>query len=196
MWVCGYGSPIWNPGFELAGQRRGTSRGWHRRSFVEQRRWRGTPERPGLMLALIRGGRRAGLLLRLPAGEVRSVVHRPVRREIAVRNDPGMARWIAARTADGPGREIVVWAGPSGRGIQPGLPLETLAWRRAHACGHVGSSAEHLRPTVRRPEDTTSPTATSGVCSGRWRPRSRAGRRRPAGMTGARTQEGGPVRKA
>lgn len=153
LWIFGYGSLIWNPGFEVAEHRRGTALGWHRVFCIEQTRWRGTPELPGLMMALVGGGRCAGLLLRVPAGKEREVVHRLVAREITVREDLGMARWISVSTGEGPVRALVFWAGPSGRGISLGLPLQDVAWRLAHACGHHGSSGEYLYQTVLRLEE-------------------------------------------
>lgn len=153
LWVFAYGSLIWKPGFEVAEQVPGTGLGWHRSFCIEQTRWRGTPERPGLMMALARGGRCKGLLLRPRPGAEPEVVHALVRREITVREDLGMARWISVATAAGPVRALVFWAGPSGRGISLGLPLERVAWRLAHACGHYGSSAEYLYETVAKLEE-------------------------------------------
>ena len=100
------------------------------------------------MMALVPGGSCHGVLLRIPAEAERETCHRLVLREISVREDLGMASWIEARTAGGPVRALVFWAGPRGRGISTGLPLETVARRLASACGHAGSSAEHLYRTV------------------------------------------------
>jgi cation transport protein ChaC len=105
------------------------------------------------MMALARGGRCSGLLLRLPGAEESDIVHRLVRREISVREDLGMARWIRVATVGGPARALAFWAGPSGRGISLGLPLEAVAWRLAHACGHYGSSADYLYHTVLKLEE-------------------------------------------
>lgn len=153
LWVFGYGSLIWKPGFEVAEHRRGVAIGWHRSFCIEQTRWRGTPQLPSLMMALARGGRCSGLLLRVPDAEASDIVHRLVRREISVREDLGTARWIPVATNDGPVRALVFWAGPSGRGISLGLPLETVAWRLAHACGHYGSSADYLYQTILKLEE-------------------------------------------
>ncbi len=56
LWVFGYGSLMWNPGFEY--ERRYVARvyGLHRRLCVSSIRYRGTPEQPGLVLGLDRGG--------------------------------------------------------------------------------------------------------------------------------------------
>lgn len=52
MWVFGYGSLIWEPGFEVAERRIATLHGWARSFCMWSIHHRGTPERPGLVLAL------------------------------------------------------------------------------------------------------------------------------------------------
>jgi cation transport protein ChaC len=52
LWVFGYGSLLWNPGFPVAETRVARLRGWHRSFCMSSIHHRGTPERPGLVLAL------------------------------------------------------------------------------------------------------------------------------------------------
>lgn len=52
MWVFGYGSLLWNPGFEVAETAVGTLHGWHRSFCMRSIHHRGTDEAPGLVLAL------------------------------------------------------------------------------------------------------------------------------------------------
>jgi cation transport protein ChaC len=52
FWVFGYGSLIWNPGFAFSDRRRATLPGWRRAFCMSSIVYRGTPERPGLVLAL------------------------------------------------------------------------------------------------------------------------------------------------
>lgn len=73
FWVFGYGSLMWRPGFAHVETRRARLNGYRRalcvRSFVH----RGTPQRPGLVLGLDRGGSCIGLAFRVPGdleGEV------------------------------------------------------------------------------------------------------------------------------
>lgn len=52
LWVFGYGSLMWNPGFPVAERRLARLRDWHRSFCMSSIHHRGTPERPGLVLAL------------------------------------------------------------------------------------------------------------------------------------------------
>ena len=65
LWVFAYGSLMWKPAFTSLEHRRATVFGWHRAFCLELRRWRGSPQQPGLMLALDRGGRCEGIVHRL-----------------------------------------------------------------------------------------------------------------------------------
>jgi cation transport protein ChaC len=52
LWVFGYGSLIWNPGFPFAENRLARLQGFRRAFCLRSIRYRGTPESPGLVLAL------------------------------------------------------------------------------------------------------------------------------------------------
>lgn len=55
-WVFGYGSLIWRPGFAYRRTAPALLRGAHRSLCIYSHRHRGTPERPGLVFGLVRGG--------------------------------------------------------------------------------------------------------------------------------------------
>jgi len=61
LWVFGYGSLMWRPGFAYARRCKATLRGWRRSLCVYSHVYRGSPERPGLVLGLDRGGACAGV---------------------------------------------------------------------------------------------------------------------------------------
>lgn len=52
LWVFGYGSLIWDPGFPVAERRVARLSGWHRSFCMRSIHHRGTPDQPGLVLAL------------------------------------------------------------------------------------------------------------------------------------------------
>ena len=153
FWLFAYGSLIWKPDFDAVDHRRATAYGWHRSFCMKLDRWRGSPQQPGLMMALERGGRCDGVIYRLPDEQRVEQIRRVLYREIRFRENVKMARWISVHTAAGKARALVFWAGPSGDNIANRLPLDEVAWILARACGHAGSCAEYLFNTVNHLED-------------------------------------------
>ncbi len=67
LWVFGYGSLMWRPGFDFEERTLAVVRGYRRALCVYSHVHRGTPERPGLVLGLDRGGSCKGVAFRVPA---------------------------------------------------------------------------------------------------------------------------------
>ncbi len=62
VWVFGYGSLMWNPGFVHVRHLTGKLHGFHRSLCIYSHQYRGTPERPGLVFGLDHGGSCRGMV--------------------------------------------------------------------------------------------------------------------------------------
>jgi cation transport protein ChaC len=67
LWVFGYGSLMWRPGFDFVEKVQARLIGEHRALCVYSFDHRGTPEKPGLVLGLDRGGACRGVAFRVEA---------------------------------------------------------------------------------------------------------------------------------
>lgn len=99
LWLFGYGSLIWNPGLPTIEAVRGKVHGYHRGLYLWSRVNRGTPEQPGLVLALDRGGSCTGMAFRLAGAD--AIEHLQVlwRREMAMASY--RPAWLPCTLADG-----------------------------------------------------------------------------------------------
>jgi len=97
IWLFAYGSLIWNPACASVEHQPAEVLGWHR-SFCFKLVWyRGTPERPGLMMGLDRGGLCRGVAYRIPHGDAWTALSSVLRREIIVKPKGNLPRWLTAR---------------------------------------------------------------------------------------------------
>lgn len=73
-WVFAYGSLMWNPGFEWELRLPARVFGYHRAFCIYSWHYRGTPEDPGLVLGLDRGGSCHGIAYRVASARWAEVV--------------------------------------------------------------------------------------------------------------------------
>jgi cation transport protein ChaC len=152
VWLFGFGSLLWKPACEVAESRRGTVRGWHRAFCIRLARFRGTRDRPGLMMGLDRGGQCRGMVFRLPADQVQASLDKLLRREMVVKPGSNVPRWLTAETDDGPIRAVGFVVNRQSPHYAARLSPDEVADVLATAAGHLGSGAEYLRETVTRLE--------------------------------------------
>lgn len=107
FWVFGYGSLMWRPGFDFVDRRPALVRGYHRSLCIYSHVHRGTPERPGLVLGLDRGGACQGSAFQV-AGDRRDEVLAYLRaREQAT--SVYLEVWLPVRLDDGRNVQAVAY---------------------------------------------------------------------------------------
>ena len=73
-WIFAYGSLMWRPGFPYEEARHARLIGYRRCFCIYSMYHRGTPQRPGLVLGLDRGGTSEGIAYRIAAGKYNAIV--------------------------------------------------------------------------------------------------------------------------
>jgi cation transport protein ChaC len=149
VWVFGYGSLIWNPAFEFAETRIAVLHGLHRRFCIETRTGRGSPENPGLALALDSGGSCRGLAFRLDENQIEEELPLVWRREMV--SGVYEARWVDIRLGSRDGRRaraITFVANRNNDRYVHGLSRAAVAIRIATARGEFGTCHEYLVNTI------------------------------------------------
>lgn len=143
--VFGYGSLVWNPLFPVAETVAGTLRGMHRRFCLRSMAGRGTPDQPGLVLGLDRGGSCRGLVFRLPAPLAIDELHLLWRREMVVGSY--VPKWVKVEI-DGAERHALTFVVKRSHPQYAGkLDLDEQVRILRCACGAFGSSRDYLHLT-------------------------------------------------
>jgi glutathione-specific gamma-glutamylcyclotransferase len=85
LWVFGYGSLMWRTGFDYLERRQAKLIGGHRALCVYSHIHRGTPEKPGLVLGLDRGGSCRGVAFRVAADKANATISYLPARELVTK---------------------------------------------------------------------------------------------------------------
>jgi glutathione-specific gamma-glutamylcyclotransferase len=102
LWVFGYGSLIWDPGFPVAERRIARLDGWHRSFCMRSIHHRGTIDQPGLVLALdqAEGASCTGIAFRVEPGHEAATLTGLRERELI--SSAYLERVLAVTTDAGP----------------------------------------------------------------------------------------------
>lgn len=146
IWVFAYGSLIWNPAFHFTDQRIGILHGYHRRFCLWTHLGRGSPEAPGLILALEPGGSCRGVVYRIAADAVASELEIIWRREMV--GGSYAPRWVDVRTSAGKLRALAFTMDRANARYAGRLSDEIVAAAIAKATGRLGPCSEYLFNTV------------------------------------------------
>ena len=147
LWVFGYGSLMWAPEFAYAERKTGRVHGYHRALCILSSRYRGTPEKPGLVMGLCRGGSCWGMAFRVHAGESKEVLDALWAREML--NKVYMPRFVPVSLAGTQRVQALAFvADPTHRQFVDELDLVARARLVAQGIGQRGRCVDYIRNTL------------------------------------------------
>jgi len=150
LWVFGYGSLMWDPGFHHAEAHSALVHGYHRRFCVYSYSYRGTRARPGLVLGLDRGGACKGIAYRVPRRHARAALAYLWEREL----DGGVYRFrkLQARLARRTVEAFSCVVDRAHPGYAAELSVDETARLILQGVGKRGLCVHYLENTVRHIE--------------------------------------------
>ncbi|WP_390897374.1 gamma-glutamylcyclotransferase [Pseudomonas helleri] len=147
VWLFAYGSLIWRPECTAVERVRGRVHGYHRGLYLWSHEHRGTPQLPGLVFGLDRGGSCSGFAYRLPEDNLEAALNALWRREMPVPSY--RPHWLNCRLEDGNQvqalgfvleRHLPSYAG--------NLPDGVLSQVLANASGRYGTTRDYVEQTI------------------------------------------------
>jgi glutathione-specific gamma-glutamylcyclotransferase len=149
LWVFGYGSLMWKPGFPFLEQHRAVLTGFHRALCIYSVRYRGTSEFPGLVFGLDAGGFCEGMAFRVAAAEVTATVAYLRDREQVTGVYRAEMRSVTLRREGNPTvRALTFVANPNARQYAGRLPVSVQTRIVLASKGVSGPNAEYVRNTA------------------------------------------------
>ena len=146
IWVFGYGSLMWSPGFEWTERVPAILSGYHRALCILSVHHRGTPDRPGLVLGLDKGGSCRGLAFRVAASKADATLAYLREREqvtsvyVEIQH---RLRLIDGRIVEG----VAYVADRTHHQYARGLTHEELFEKIKHGVGVSGKNPDYIRAT-------------------------------------------------
>jgi cation transport protein ChaC len=147
LWLFAYGSLMWDPGFPFEEARPALLRGYHRAFCLYSTRYRGTPDHPGLVLGLDRGGACRGIAYRVAAPSVDKAMQYLWEREMV--NNAYICRQVGLRLATGHVRARAFVINRAHQQYAGKLPLARTVELICQGHGQRGACRAYLENTVR-----------------------------------------------
>ncbi len=146
LWVFGYGSLIWNPAFNFVEKRKAHIFGFHRKFCLHLTIGRGSPEKPGLMLALDKGGSCKGIAFKIAEDQIHSETEILWMREMI--SGAYQPRWLTIHTDLGSVRGFTFVVNQKHERYLNNLNLDQTCKAISMGEGQLGSCRDYLFHTV------------------------------------------------
>ncbi|HYM73172.1 MAG TPA: gamma-glutamylcyclotransferase [Stellaceae bacterium] len=151
VWIFAYGSLMWNPEMRFAERLPARVHGYHRRFCLYSPEYRGTREKPGLVLGLDRGGSCHGIAYRLASASLAEEIDRLWVREMT--GEVYRMTRLAMATARGPVTGYAFTVRRDSPDYAGRLSPEAAARVIASSRGDRGTGRDYLANTVRHLEE-------------------------------------------
>jgi cation transport protein ChaC len=145
VWLFAYGSLIWNPAFLFAEKRSARVHGYHRRFCLRTKVGRGSPNHPGYVLGLDRGGSCHGVVYRIVARNVASELELVWRREMVT--GAYVPTWTRAYSPSETVRALAFVMSRRHPAYVGRFCEDAIARSIATACGPLGPCRDYLLRT-------------------------------------------------
>jgi len=146
LWVFGYGSLMWNPGFPYIAQQPAFLHGYHRALCIYSKAHRGTPRDPGLVLGLAPGGSCHGMAFQVARGRVAETLLALWQREM--RSPTYRPRLVQVSIAKRSTRALAFVADTTHRHYAGKLDVAEIARRVVRSRGQRGPNIEYVLNTA------------------------------------------------
>lgn len=150
LWVFGYGSLMWRPGFPYREAVSATLDGYHRSFCIYSHHWRGTPDCPGLVLGLTPGGQCRGTAFHVDPEKRETVISYLNERELGPY--AYVPRFLPVTVRDRPVPAYTFVADETHVHYAGELPADEAARIIMEAEGAAGLNRDYLINTVRELE--------------------------------------------
>jgi glutathione-specific gamma-glutamylcyclotransferase len=152
-WVFGYGSLMWRPGFEYLRVRPAKLSGFHRRLCVFSHHYRGTTEKPGLVLGLDRGGSCSGVAYEVADENWPQVLAYVRKREMITGVYREIVKTVFVKDLAKPVTALTYAVNRNHEQCAPEMSVEETMAYVAQGHGLSGSCSEYVKNTIQHLRD-------------------------------------------
>ena len=146
LWIFAYGSLMWRPGFDYQERQTARLHGFHRALCIYSHIYRGTPERPGLVMGLDRGGSCHGVAFRVSVERAPAALEYLRTRELIT--NVYTERRLPIRLSGGRMVRALAYVAERGHSQYAGrLSPEALLTLVRQGIGEAGSNVDYVRQT-------------------------------------------------
>ena len=147
LWVFAYGSLMWSPDFPFVERKAGRVHGYHRSLCILSSRYRGTPDKPGLVMGLCPGGSCRGMAFRVHVGQAKEVMDTLWKREML--NKVYMPKFVPVSIVGAQRVHALAFiADTKHRQFVDELDVEGRARLVAQGIGQRGRCVDYIRNTL------------------------------------------------